>query len=66
MKLLVLPGDGIGPEITAATLAVLESADRKFKLGLPYEEREIGLTSLKSRARRCRTASWTARERWTA
>ena len=34
MKLLVLPGDGIGPEITAATLAVLEAADRKFKLGL--------------------------------
>jgi isocitrate/isopropylmalate dehydrogenase len=28
MKLLVLPGDGIGPEITAATVAVLEAADR--------------------------------------
>ena len=47
MKLLVLPGDGIGPEITAATLKVLESADRKYSLGLSYEERDIGLTSLK-------------------
>jgi isocitrate/isopropylmalate dehydrogenase len=48
MKLLVLPGDGIGPEITAATLAVLESASRKFKLGLQYEKKDMGLTSLKS------------------
>jgi isocitrate/isopropylmalate dehydrogenase len=48
MKLLVLPGDGIGPEITAATLAVLESANRKFKLGLQYEKKDMGLASLKS------------------
>jgi 3-isopropylmalate dehydrogenase len=47
MKLLVLPGDGIGPEITEATLAVLASADKKFKLGLAYEKSEIGLASLK-------------------
>jgi len=43
MKLLVLPGDGIGPEITRATLAVLDSANRKFRLGLEYEHRPIGL-----------------------
>ena len=48
MKLLVLPGDGIGPEITAATLAVLDSADRKFGLKLECERREIGLASLKT------------------
>ena len=34
MKLLVLPGDGIGPEITDATLEVLEAASKKFSLGL--------------------------------
>jgi 3-isopropylmalate dehydrogenase len=34
MKLLVLPGDGIGPEITAATLVVLDAADKKFDLRL--------------------------------
>jgi 3-isopropylmalate dehydrogenase len=47
MKLLVLPGDGIGAEITAATLGVLDAANRRFKLGLEYEQREIGLASLK-------------------
>jgi isocitrate/isopropylmalate dehydrogenase len=34
MKILVLPGDGIGPEITDATLAVLDCANAKFKLDL--------------------------------
>lgn len=46
MKLLVLPGDGIGPEITRATLAVLEAVDRRFHLDLLYETREIGLAAL--------------------
>ena len=35
MKILVLPGDGIGPEITDATLAVLDRANAKFKLKDP-------------------------------
>jgi isocitrate/isopropylmalate dehydrogenase len=47
VKLLVLPGDGIGPEITEATLAVLEAADRRYKLNLSFEKREIGLVALK-------------------
>jgi 3-isopropylmalate dehydrogenase len=47
MNLLILPGDGIGPEITSATLAVLGAADRRFGLGLSYEMREIGLAALK-------------------
>ena len=46
MKILVLPGDGIGPEITDATLRVLEVADRAFELGLEYEIADIGLKSL--------------------
>jgi isocitrate/isopropylmalate dehydrogenase len=44
--LLVLPGDGIGPEIVAATVEVLQAADRQFKLGLDYETADIGVTSL--------------------
>lgn len=48
MKILVLPGDGIGPEITAATLDVLAAADRLLGLGLEIETREIGLASLKT------------------
>ncbi|WP_108663472.1 isocitrate/isopropylmalate dehydrogenase family protein [Acuticoccus kandeliae] len=45
MKLLILPGDGIGPEITAATVSVLDAADRRFGLGLEYETMEIGWAS---------------------
>src|SRR6266849_1270424 len=47
MKILVLPGDGIGPEITAATLAVLDRANSLFKLGLEWQRDEIGLPALK-------------------
>jgi len=46
MHFLVMAGDGIGEEITAATLAVLEAADRRFGLGLEFEEAEIGLKAL--------------------
>ncbi len=47
MKLLVLPGDGIGPEIMQATLAVLDRASARFKLGLAWDIRDIGFTALK-------------------
>ena len=40
MDILVLPGDGIGPEITEATLAVLRTADARFALGLRFETAE--------------------------
>ena len=46
MRILVLPGDGIGPEITAATLRVLEAVDERFGLGLQTDVRAIGLASL--------------------
>ena len=48
MKILVLPGDGIGPEITSATLAVLDRANSLFKLGLEWQREEIGLGALKT------------------
>ncbi|ELS51135.1 isocitrate/isopropylmalate dehydrogenase family protein [Streptomyces viridochromogenes] len=46
MDILVLPGDGIGPEITAATLDVLRTTDKLLGLGLTYETHDIGLASL--------------------
>ena len=46
MKLVILPGDGIGPEITRATVDVLRRADAVFGLGLETEEHEIGLARL--------------------
>ena len=45
MKLLMLPGDGIGPEITRATAAVLEATDKAFKLGLELEYMDIGFVA---------------------
>jgi 3-isopropylmalate dehydrogenase len=49
MRIAVMPGDGIGPEITAATVRVLELASERFKLGLAFEEHAIGFASLESR-----------------
>ncbi|MFH8453954.1 isocitrate/isopropylmalate dehydrogenase family protein [Streptomyces fungicidicus] len=46
MKILVLPGDGIGPEITSATLDVLTATDKLLGLQLQYESHDIGLASL--------------------
>jgi isocitrate/isopropylmalate dehydrogenase len=45
LRLLVLEGDGIGPEIVAATLAVLRAADAKFALGLAFETAAVGWTA---------------------
>ena len=44
MRILVLPGDGIGPEITAATLDVLGATG----LDVTLETRDIGLASLQA------------------
>ena len=45
MKILILPGDGIGPEIMAATVSALEALDEKFGLKLTLVERAIGLAA---------------------
>ncbi|WP_327686353.1 isocitrate/isopropylmalate dehydrogenase family protein [Streptomyces sp. NBC_00467] len=46
MEILVLPGDGIGPEIVPPTLEVLEAVDRAYGLNLRFETADIGLASL--------------------
>ena len=48
VRLVVMPGDGIGPEITAATLAVLRTLDGLLALNLAFEDIPIGLATLKS------------------
>ncbi len=48
MDILVLPGDGIGPEIVATAKAALRALDRRFELGLDLHEEPIGLTRLES------------------
>ncbi len=46
MKILVLPGDGIGAEITDAALSVLRAADGRHELGLELEFADIGFAAL--------------------
>jgi 3-isopropylmalate dehydrogenase len=46
MRLVAIAGDGIGPEIMAATLDVLAAADRRFGLNLSIEQAEAGEASL--------------------
>jgi hypothetical protein len=46
MKLAVLPGDGIGPEITSAALQVIEHVKRACSLDLTIDVHEIGLAAL--------------------
>jgi 3-isopropylmalate dehydrogenase len=46
MRFLVLPCDGIGPEITKATMEVVEAANARFNLGLSFDYDDVGFTSL--------------------
>lgn len=48
MKFIVLPCDGIGPEIVAASVEVLQAANARFKLGLSYDYESAGFESLKN------------------
>lgn len=47
MRIMVLPCDGIGPEIMAATLETVDAANRKFELDLTTEEEISGFDSLR-------------------
>lgn len=47
MRILVLPGDGIGPEIVGSALEVLQACDQRYGLGLEYITEDIGFVSLK-------------------
>ncbi len=46
MRIVVLPGDGIGPEITAAACNVLLAASARYDLNLQLEEHAVGHASL--------------------
>src|SRR5579863_9753465 len=46
MRLLVLPGDGIGPEITSATLEVLRKTATAYDFPLAIQEDVVGHASL--------------------
>src|ERR687894_2452905 len=46
--ILLLPGDGIGPEVVGAARRVMDAAARHFGVSLAYEEREIGATAIRN------------------
>jgi 3-isopropylmalate dehydrogenase len=48
-KVAIIPGDGIGPELTEATLKVLDAVKEKFNLNFEYVFLEAGDTCLKKR-----------------
>ncbi|MGK7871171.1 isocitrate/isopropylmalate dehydrogenase family protein [Falsiroseomonas sp. E2-1-a20] len=45
MRLAVLPGDDIGPEITDAALRVLRAADARYALGLTFDVHQVGMAA---------------------
>jgi 3-isopropylmalate dehydrogenase len=47
MKIVVLPGDGIGPETMAVTVEVIETVSHRFGLGLQLEHDITGHESLR-------------------
>jgi isocitrate/isopropylmalate dehydrogenase len=47
IRLLVIEGDGIGPEICAATISVLRAADARFALDLSFRSAPVGLAALR-------------------
>lgn len=48
MRLLLLPGDGIGPEISDVARRVVEAVNRRYSLGIEIEQREIGFPALEA------------------
>lgn len=41
-KIIVIPGDGIGKEITDSAVVVLKKIDEKFNIGLEFDYRDAG------------------------
>ncbi len=47
MRIVVLPGDGIGPEIAAVTLDVLDVVSQRFQLNIRIDQHAVGHESLR-------------------
>lgn len=45
LRIAVLPGDDIGPEITDATLTVLDAAAQRFGLQIEFDIHEVGMAA---------------------
>lgn len=47
-NILLLPGDGIGPEVIGATREVLDATSRHFGFEIEYDERLVGASAIRS------------------
>src|SRR3712207_4306219 len=47
--ILLLSGDGIGPEVVGAARRVMDAAAEHFGVSLSYEEREIGASAIRNK-----------------
>src|SRR3546814_4387879 len=56
MKFLVLPGDGIGPEIVGAAIDVLKTASERHQLDLAFDYEDVGFASLEKHGTTLREA----------
>ena len=58
LTLLLLEGDGIGPDIVSATATVLQAANTRFGLGLAFEHAPIGFVALKAHGTTFPDCTW--------
>jgi 3-isopropylmalate dehydrogenase len=48
MKFIVLPCDGIGPEIVSAAVEALQAADARLGIGIQFDHESVGFDSLRA------------------
>jgi 3-isopropylmalate dehydrogenase len=61
LKILLLPGDGIGVDVTRAAVEVLEAVAKKFNHTLQFSEGLIGGIAIHKTGGRCRRTPSTRR-----
>ncbi|PSD30345.1 3-isopropylmalate dehydrogenase [Stenotrophomonas maltophilia] len=57
-EIVVLPGDGIGPEVAAAAVAVLKAVADRFNHTFTFSEHDIGGIAIDRHGERCRRRRW--------
>ncbi|RYD33693.1 MAG: 3-isopropylmalate dehydrogenase [Verrucomicrobiaceae bacterium] len=62
LKIAVLAGDGIGPEVMAVSLGVLKAAGEKFGLGFEFDEQLVGGAAIDGAGKALPEATLTACE----
>ena len=56
-KIVVTPGDGIGPEVSEQALIILKEVATRFQLELEVEEMPVGGTEVKGKIHHSKSLS---------